>query len=283
MLFDQAGQPRPGRLRWFIGSAGILVVVYVTFSLADWMTFHPSVFPEGNWDYAASLHAEDVQLVASDGTALHAWFIASDVQPALARTIYLHGNAGNITHRILHIGAITQAGSDLLILDYRGYGKSAGSPSEDGLYLDAVAGYDWLTQRGNGEAPIVCYGESLGTAVATDLATRRPCSGLILEAPLPSRAAVAALVVPVIGPVLARGFETARKIQRVSSSLLVIHGSNDQVIPQSLGKQVFDAASEPKEFWDVAGAGHSDIVQVVGGEYVQRLSAFYRRLPTTGD
>lgn len=252
---------------------------YMTYSLADWMTFHPSVYPDGLWDYADSLHAKDVQLKAPDATSLHAWFVASKQSPAAVRTVFLHGNAGNLSHRIAHIEAITKAGSDLLIVDYRGYGKSKGSPTESGLYLDAVAAYDWLAEHANNGAPIVCHGESLGAAVATDLASRRPCAGLILEAPLSSRADVAALVIPVIGPLLARGFETARKITTVNSSILVIHGSNDRIIPQHLGKIVFHAAPEPKEFWNLAGAGHNDILPVAGEEYVRRLSAFYQGLP----
>lgn len=250
----------------------------MTFSLADWMTFHPSVYPDGYWDHAASFEAQDVKLVASDGTALHAWFVATGVHPALARTIFLHGNAGNLSHRTAHIEAITQAGSDILILDYRGYGKSAGSRSEKGIYLDALVAYDWLiAQHGDG-TPIICHGESLGTAVATDLATRRRCDGLILEAPLPSRSAVAKLVVPLIGPLLARGFDTALKIRTINSPILVIHGSDDGIIPQELGKAVFDAALEPKEFWNLDRAGHNDIVAVAGKEYVDRLTAFYSRL-----
>ena len=283
MLLDQSRQPGPGLLRWFIRVAVAAALAYMTFSLADWMTFRPSVYPDGYWDYADSLQAQDVQLVASDGTALHAWFVATDMRPAIARTIFLHGNAGNLTHRIAHIESITKAGSDILIVDYRGYGKSAGSPSESEIYLDGLAAYDWLVDQYGDRTPIICHGESLGTAVATDLATRRPCAGLVLEAPLSSRAAVAALVVPLVGPLLARGFETARKIRMVESPVLMIHGSNDQIIPQDLGRAVFDAASEPKEFWDVEGAGHNDILHIAGGEYVRRLTCFYQRLPHADD
>lgn len=278
MPFDQTGQRSPLGPHWLMVAVVLAAFGYMAYSLADRLTFHPSVYPDGLWEHADSLQAKDVQLTASDAESLHAWFIASKQSPAAARTVFLHGNAGNLSHRIAHIEAITRAGSDVLIVDYRGYGKSKGSPSESGLYLDALAAYDWLAEQHDGKAPIVCHGESIGSAVATDLATRRSCAGLILEAPLSSRADVAALVMPVIGPLLARGFDTARKITAVNSPVLVIHGSNDRVIPQRLGKTVFEAASGPKEFWNLAGAGHNDILSVAGEEYVRRLSAFYRGL-----
>ncbi len=242
-------------------------------ALVDSMTFYPSAYPDGYWELAEELGAEDVELEAGDGVKLHGWFVATAARPALVSTVFLHGNAGNITHRAASIQAVTQAGSNLLMIDYRGYGKSGGKPSEEGLYLDAVAAYDWLAAREGGG--IVCHGESLGTAVAADLATRRSCAGLILEAPFPSRQVVAGRVLPLVGPLVARGFETAAKLAHVEAPLLVIHGTADRVIPQSLGREVFEAAREPKQFWSVQDAGHNDLVYAAGPEYGRRLRSFY--------
>lgn len=247
-------------------------------SFVDSMTFHPAAYPDGWWDLADRLGAEDVSLEAVDGVRLHAWRVPAAGEAAAATTLFLHGNAGNLTHRIAHIEAIARAGSDLLILDYRGYGKSEGSPSEEGLYRDAAAAYDWLVESGAPADRIVCHGESLGTAVAADLATRRPCAGVILEAPFPSRAAVAARVLPVLGPLLARGFDTAAKLATIEAPVLVVHGTADGVIPHSLGRETFAAAREPKELWSLPGAGHNDIVERAGAEYGRRLRAFYRGL-----
>lgn len=244
--------------------------------IVDSMTFYPSAYPIGYWSIAPELGAEDVELEAADGVRLHAWFIPAAVQPAPVATVFLHGNAGNLSHREPHITAITQAGSDLLILDYRGYGKSEGRPTEAGVYLDALAAYDWLKRRGVG--PIICHGESLGTAVATELATHRPCAGLILEAPFTSRKAMASRVVPLLGPLFADGFDTAAKVGSVDAPVLVIHGTEDGVVPHGLGKEVFTAASNPKQFWSLEGAGHNDLLASAASAYIPRLRSFYQAI-----
>ena len=253
--------------------------VYLVLSnLVDSMTFYPSRYPEGLWDMQTRFRAEDVELRSPDGLLVHAWLVPAKAEPAAATTLYLHGNAGNLSHRLDHLGALTQAGSEVLILDYRGYGKSEGSPSEQGLYEDAEAGYAWLLERGRKAERIVIHGESLGTAPAADLASKRDCGALVLEAPFPSRAAVAGRVVPLLGPLLARGFETAKKVVDARCPVLVIHGTADGVIPYDLGRQVFEAAREPKELWTLDGAGHNDIVASAGQAYVERMRELYAGL-----
>lgn len=254
----------------------VLALSYFMFNgLVDSMTFYPAAYPDGCWDLAERLGATDVELEAADGVGLHAWFVPAEKQPAVVSTVFLHGNAGNLTHREPHIQAVTGAGSDLLILDYRGYGKSSGSPSEEGVYLDAVAGYDWLRTRGAG--PIICHGESLGTAVAAELATRRACAGLVLEAPFTSRRAMAGRVVPLLGPLVASGFDTAAKVGAIEAPVLILHGTADDVVPYSLGRQVFESASEPKEFWSLE-AGHNDLLAAAASAYVPRLTSFYQAI-----
>jgi uncharacterized protein len=192
--------------------------------------------------------------------------------------LFLHGNAGNVTHRIDHAHAITTAGSSILVLDYRGYGKSKGHPTEQGLYLDADAAYDALTQLGFRPNQIILQGESLGTAVAVYLASRRPCAGLILESPLTSLSNMAGKVLPVVGPLLAHGFNTRSKIGNVHVPLLVIHGDADEIVPFPQGQAVFKAANPPKELWRVPGAHHNDLLYIAGAEYVTRLRAFLQLL-----
>jgi hypothetical protein len=242
--------------------------------------FHPTPYPAGYWEAQESLGAQDVWLDTSDGVRIHGWRIAVDDESALV-TLYFHGNAGNISHRIDHITAITAAGSHLLMVDYRGYGKSEGSPSEEGVYRDADAAYRYVREQGYTPEQIVVHGESLGTAVAVDLAAREPCAGVVLEAPFPSASAVARYVLPVLGPLIARGLETGDKIRGVHAPVLIIHGDNDTVIPYELGREVFDAANEPKQLWTLEGAGHNDIVQVAGERYVERLKEFYGKLNGT--
>jgi hypothetical protein len=246
--------------------------------LVDWSMFHPEKYPAGPWHLQEHFAAEDVWLTTADGVRIHGWKLRS--RPG-ARwvTLYLHGNAGNLAHRVDHMEMIPEAGSDLFIIDYRGYGRSEGKPTELGIYVDADAAYEYLVEAGYRSEQLIIYGESLGTAVAVDLAARRDCAGVVLEAPFPSAAAVASRVLPLLGPLAARGrLETARKLERVKAPILIIHGTRDQVIDYALGQEVFEAAREPKQFWSVEGAHHSDILEIAGERYIARLREFLDQL-----
>jgi fermentation-respiration switch protein FrsA (DUF1100 family) len=190
----------------------------------------------------------------------------------------LHGNAGNLTHRFLPIREITAAGSSVLMLDYRGYGKSGGSPSEHGLYADAQTAYLYLLNHGYSAQHIVLQGESLGTAVAVDLASRKACAGVVLEAAFTSGSDVANTVLPFVGPLVFRGFDSKSKIAKIRAPLLFFHGDNDEIIPLKLGRSLFEAAPEPKSFIEIPGAGHNDLVETAGSTYRERLHEFYGRL-----
>ena len=208
--------------------------------------YFPSKYPEGYWEAQALLFAHDVWLNAHDGTRLHAWSVPGG-DSALV-TLHLHGNGGNITHRYPQFHEIAAAGSSILALDYRGYGRSAGTPTEKGLYQDAQAAYDYLLKAGYHPSQIVLHGESMGTAVAVDLAARRPCAAVVLEAPFTSAQDLARIVAPVIGPLIIRGFNSRAKIGRIHAPVFFIHGDRDQTIPLRLGQALFAAAPEPKSF-----------------------------------
>jgi len=248
--------------------------------VSDWIAnrfiFYPMKFPEGDWGVQWSAGAEERWFRARDGTRLNAWWFP--LPGARLATLFLHGNAGNVTHRVDHAAQIRAAGSAVLIVDYRGYGKSSGKPSEAGVYMDGDAAYDEVVRLGFAPLRIVLHGESLGTAVAVDVAARRPCAGLVLEAPLSSAQEIAASVVPLLGPALVRGFESRRKIRQVRAPVFVIHGDRDEVIPFAHGRALFEAANPPKWFWQVRGAMHNDLLFVADGEYVPRLREFYGRL-----
>lgn len=241
--------------RWWL--AGLGAGAYGALSwLAHRSAFFPMKYPGGFWNQQRSLGAEDVHLTTADGVKLHSWWVPGS-GPGVV--LYLHGNAGNITHRSSAVRALQSMGQAVLLPDYRGYGKSEGSPSEKGLYRDADAAYQALLARGYAPEQIVLYGESLGTAVAVDLASRKPCRLLVLQAPFPSARAVAAHVLPLLGPALISGFDSDSKIGRVHVPLVVIHGDRDEVIDISLGRRLFEKANEPKQFWAVAGAMHNDV------------------------
>jgi fermentation-respiration switch protein FrsA (DUF1100 family) len=238
--------------------------------------YYPLRYPDGWWNLQRDVGATEVWLTTRDGVKLNAWWIA----PPNSRlaTVFFHGNGGNLTHRVDNMRAIGAAGSALLILDYRGYGKNEGTPSESGLYSDADAAYQWLIGQGYAAKQIVIHGESLGTAVAVDLASRQPCAGVVLEAPFSSAAQVAASVLPLIGPLVMRDFDSKAKVGRIRAPMLFMQGDRDEVIPYKLGRALYDAAPEPKSFWTIDGAGHNNLLEVAGDRYREHLEVFYNSL-----
>ena len=243
---------------------------------ANRSVYFPSKYPEGFWDAQAQLGAVDVWLDTADGVRIHGWQI--DRPGARFVTLYFHGNAGNITDRYDHFREITSAGSSLLMIDYRGYGKSSGKPTENGIYRDADAAYDHLLKSGHAPGQIILQGESLGTAVAVDLAARRPCAAVLLEAPFTSAKDVARTVLPIIGPLVIWSFDSRKKIGRIHAPILIIHGDHDEIIPTRLGQELFAAAPDPKSIWIVPGAHHNDIVESAGATYREHLRSFYESL-----
>lgn len=247
---------------------------------ANRSAYFPSKYPDGFWDAQERLGAADVWLNTADGVRIHAWRVNHGEGLV---TLFFHGNAGNLTYREPHFREISAAGSSILMPDYRGYGRSAGRPTERGLYADAGAAYDYLVKTGYRAGQIVIQGESLGAAVAVDLASRRPCAGLVLEAPFTSARDVAQTVLPGIGPIVVWGFNSREKMGRVRAPMLFIQGDRDEIIPVRLGQALYTAAPEPKSFWAVPGAGHNDIVETAGAAYRQRLRAFYQTLDSRAE
>jgi len=258
-------------------ACGVFLLRGLLYYLANRAVYYPSKYPEGFWDAQKLVGASDAWMDTADGVKIHGWWARREGS-ALA-TLFLHGNAGNITNRAPRMQEIVAAGSSVLMLDYRGYGKSNGHPSEQGLYRDSEAGYIYLLGQGYRPEQIILHGESLGTAVAIDLASRRPSAALILEAPFTSASAVAGTVVPLVGPLLIRSFDSLTKIRWIRMPMFFMHGDRDEVIPLRLGQELFAAAQGSKTFWDVQGAGHNDILETAGAEYRHRLKAFYEGLP----
>lgn len=263
----------PSYLVWLIVAGCAYGALYF---LANRSAFNPSKYPQGFWVLQSQVGASDVWLDTPDGVQLHAWWVHRE-DTRLA-TLFLHGNSGNLSDRIPHLREITAAGSSVLILDYRGYGKSGGRPTEKGIYIDSETAFVYLLGHGYRAKQIVLHGESLGTAVAVDLASRRPCAGLILEAPFTSGSDVADTKLPVLGRLLIHSFDSARKIRWVLKPKLFIHGDEDEVIPERLGQSLYANAQAPKSFWVIEGAGHNNIIETSGPQYRERLAAFYASL-----
>lgn len=215
----------------------------------------------------AGLKFDDVYFAAADGVSLNGWFVP---YPKARRTlVWFHGNAGNISHRIHNLKLLHEKVKvNIFIFDYRGYGRSEGKISESGTYLDAAAAIELLRNRYDVElSQLILFGRSLGAAVAVEMATRVYSLALILESPFVSVPEMARTVFPLIpiGPLLTTQYNNLEKVQRIKSPLLVLHGNRDEVVPFSQGRQVFEAAPEPKRFHTIAGAGHND-TYLAGGE-----------------
>lgn len=223
------------------------------------LVFFPIQYPDGEWS-PPGLVFEDAWFTATDGTKLHGWYVPAD-EPR-AHLIYAHGNAGNLSHRWPNLKRFhDELDVDVLIFDYRGYGRSEGDPSEQGIIADAEAARKWLAEKaGIDESEIVLYGESLGGGVMVDLASRLAPRGLILESTFPSLPDVAAYHYPLI-PVrllMRTRLDSVSKIGNYHGPYLQGHGDADSIIPYTLGQQLFERANEPKHFVTLEGHDHND-------------------------
>ncbi|MGH7858058.1 MAG: 1-acylglycerol-3-phosphate O-acyltransferase [Candidatus Binatia bacterium] len=202
---------------------------------------------------------EERWITAEDGVRLHAW---SAVRPGSRATlVWSHGNAGNIALRAEVLLALAERGLDVLAYDYRGYGKSQGRPTEAGVYLDAKAAYDSERARGVEASRIICFGESLGGAVSIHLATERPCAAVAVVATFTRLRDVGRIHYGPIALLAGDRFDALSRVRSLRVPIFVAHGDRDEVVPYSLGEQLFAAANEPKEFLRLAGARHNDIFE----------------------
>ena len=278
-----------------IARVGILLcvgIVVLVMAFEDKLIFFPAKYPEGFWS-VENIPAgegeiipkiEDCRFSASDGKGLHGWFCtphkktAGQLVPVPTEMVLLffHGNAGNITHRYDMIRALMELPVQVFIIDYRGYGKSEGNPSERGLYLDARAAWDYLTvERGVPSNRVIIFGKSLGSVPAVDLASKVEAAGLVVQSGFTSAPDMAASIFPLLPKMLLHSkMDSINKIATVAYPKLFVHSPIDEVVPYKLGRRLFDAAQEPKQFYDVAGAPHNETYIVGGKAYLKALRDF---------
>jgi fermentation-respiration switch protein FrsA (DUF1100 family) len=204
----------------------------------------------------------EVAVPTTDGLTLASWW-AAPVRPDRRVIVYLHGNAGHRGGRADRIRDYLAAGYGVLLVGYRGYGGNPGQPTEAGLYEDARANLAFLAKEKVRPEQTVLLGESLGTAVAIQMATEVPILALILEAPLASVLHSARARYPLFAfDFLVRDkFNSLRKIGKVKVPLLLIHGERDRTTAVRFGRMIYDAANEPKRAHFIAEAGHTDLME----------------------
>ncbi len=220
---------------------------------------------------------EDIYFYTSDQRRLNGWFVPANGNKKVL--LFFHGNAGNISHRLDSITTFNKLGLGIFIIDYRGYGLSLGRPTEKGIYLDAQAAYDYLLSKKNIKAgSIIVYGESLGAQAAVDLASKNKVAALILEEAFPSAKDMSAAIYPFLPTIfLSIKFDSIGKIRKISCPKLIIHSRNDEIVPFRLGKKLYEAAAEPKEFLELRG-GHNTCIFDSHDLFVAGLKKFLAKL-----
>jgi hypothetical protein len=241
------------------------------------LIFFPTVYPDGYWD-PSGLEFEDAWFEAPDGTKLHGWYVPHADPRAVI--LFAHGNAGNLSDRADIVDdLVKRLGVSVMIFDYRGYGRSGGTPSEAGILTDARAARRWLANRaGLSEARIVLMGESLGGGVMVDLAAQDGARALVLENTFSSLPDVVAFHYPwlPVKMLMRTRLDSVAKIGNYHGPLLQIHGDRDTIVPLALAERLFDAAHEPKRLVIIRNGDHNDPHTAA---YFQALERFLAELP----
>lgn len=258
----------------------IVILIFACWLFIKYVEKRNTFFPMKKVDFTPrhiDLSYEDINFRTSDGLTLNGWFVPA--KKARATVLFFHGNAGNMSHRVEVVDILHKAGLNIFIFDYRGYGKSEGTPSEKGTYIDTSAAYDYLIKRDDVvKDAIVFYGKSLGAAIAVDAATRLEHAALIIESPFTSIRDMAKEIYPFLpsGLIVSAGYDSISKIPGISSPKLVIHSEDDEIIPYEHGKRLFNKAKEPKEFFTMRG-GHNDAALLAKDEFRKAIESFLDR------
>jgi uncharacterized protein len=262
---------------------GLIATVYAGVVLLAWAFQHRLLYlpnmPGREWaatPAAIGLEFQDLRLETEDGVSISAWLVPAS--PDRGLVLFFHGNAGNISHRLESIEIFHRLGLSVLIVDYRGYGRSEGRPSESGTYRDARAAWRFtVDELGRAPGEIVVFGRSLGAAVAARLAASvpQPPAALIMESPFTSAPDLAQRVYPFLPARWLTRFDYAARdyVADVACPTLVIHSEHDEIVPFALGREVFDAAPEPKRFLSLSGGHNTGFLESLPA-YTQGIDAF---------
>lgn len=268
-------------MRWLLNLSITAVIAYAVLLLLLFFAQSRLIyFPESDLiatPEQVGLTYESVEITTTDNETLHGWFVPAPAANADKGTVlFFHGNAGNISHRINYLAMLAELGYATFIFDYRGYGRSSGSPSESGTYLDAQAAWRYLTEtKGIPSGRVVLFGESLGGAVAAWLAAREKPGALVLASTFTSVPDVAAKIYPFLPVRLLSRFEynTLQYLRSVTCPVFVAHSPQDEIVPFAHGRALFQVAPEPKQFLELQG-GHNDGFIFMRTSWVRTLGEF---------
>ncbi len=244
-------------------AAAVIGIVAVVMGFENSLLYFP-VRELASSPEAHGLRADALAVPTEDGETLAGWWIRGAGKRAV---LFFHGNAGNAADRLDRARILNERfGLDVFLVDYRGYGRSTGSPSEDGLARDARAVLGAARERGFAPDRIVLFGESLGSAVATRLASEAPVGAVILETPFLSVPEMARVHYPFVPTFLIRSrFDNASRVGTIAAPKLFLVAERDEIVPPEQGRRLYALSPAPKTLFVIPGAGHND-TYVAGGE-----------------
>lgn len=257
------------------------VVYFVLMGLATFFQGRFVYYPDRRLHQdpgAVGLEFEDVWIRTPDDLKLHGWFVPA--ANAKGTILFFHGNAGNISHRLDSLEIFNELGFNTLIIDYRGYGKSEGKPTEIGTYIDAKAALDYLVEeRKISLKKTILFGRSMGAAIAAWLGSTVDVPGIVLESGFTSAVEMGQRSFPIfpVRLLLRYKYETLNYVRRIRSPILIGHSTEDGLVPFKMGERLFQAASEPKEFLVFSGPHNCGFLEDVE-PYKRQLGAFMRRV-----
>jgi uncharacterized protein len=259
----------------FVGYILVLILVRIFEARFVFFPDYPEGRLAGDW-HPRNLAVQDIWLTSSDGTKLHAWWIPNE--KAKFTFLAFHGNAGNITDRAPIYEFLRNAPGNVVALEYRGYGQSEGKPTEQGLYRDAGAAYDYLVNvKHIDPKTIISFGQSLGTAIAANLAAKQQVGAVILEAAFPSAARLAKEIfrfLPGLSFFVRGQFDTRARVQEIHAPIFIVHCRQDPVLPFMLGQEVYAASNPPKTFLEINGRCHEEASIIAPEKYREALQNF---------
>lgn len=270
-------------LRMILWLVIIVVVLLIAgtalfYAYQDWVVFVPNsevAMTPGE----LNLEHREFWIEVEPGKRIHGWYYSAAGKDARTTktVLFCHGNAGNISHRVYSAQYLVSLGVNVLMFDYRGYGRSDGRPSEHNVYADAQAAWNWLIEENDIPADsIYLFGRSLGGAVVAELATRVDCAGVVIESSFTSAADMGKEMFPFLPRWTMRRFDfnTLEKMRRINCPVLITHSPDDRMIPYAMAERIYKAANEPKSFITLSG-DHNDRGYFDSHMYINGLREFF--------
>ena len=255
----------------------ILLIVVVFFFQRN-LLYHPSVdnYIKDNLAIEPT-EIENVKIITKDKIDLIGWFYNKDIEK-FKTILFFHGNAGSLNNRTYKLNHFKDLDVNFLIIAWRGFSGNKGKPNELGLYEDAKSAVRWLNMKGIKDKNILLYGESLGTAIAVEIAQNKKYAGIILESPFTSMVNMGKKYYPFfpVTYLLKDKFESYKKINNISVPVFIIHGKVDKIVPYSMGKKMYELANPPKFFYSQEYGDHmveyDEKLLLALGQYIKSLN-----------